>query len=114
LDDEKFQSPDSVSCGRLHGIWRVRNLDRCAMLRHGANVISTGGSVIFIGPSNTPCVWVKFKKTKDNYKEGQAIGELFLLDKRYPTYSMKKAKFTDYDIETADYDNRMADMIDYV
>ncbi|RHZ78642.1 hypothetical protein Glove_158g101 [Diversispora epigaea] len=45
---------------------------------------------VSIGPSGTPCVWVetKKKKKKENLKEGQAIGELFIIDKLYPTIAM--------------------------
>ncbi|CAG8726494.1 9334_t:CDS:2, partial [Acaulospora colombiana] len=46
----------------------------------GANVVLTGGSDISIGPSGTACVWIETKKTKEDFKEGQAIGELFLID----------------------------------
>ncbi|CAG8488086.1 13276_t:CDS:2, partial [Acaulospora morrowiae] len=52
------------------------------------NVVLTGGSDISIGPSGTPCVWIEVKKTKENFNEGQAKGQLFLLDKYYITNSM--------------------------
>ncbi|RHZ56109.1 hypothetical protein Glove_406g95 [Diversispora epigaea] len=53
-----------------------------------ANVTLTGGADVSIGPSGTPCVWVETKKKKENLKEGQAIGELFIIDKLYPTIAM--------------------------
>ncbi|CAG8526215.1 5747_t:CDS:2 [Acaulospora colombiana] len=54
----------------------------------GANVVLTGGSDISIGPSGTACVWIEAKKTKDDFKEGQAIGELLLLDNLHSISSM--------------------------
>ncbi|CAG8473159.1 9084_t:CDS:2 [Acaulospora morrowiae] len=48
-----------------------------------ANVILTGGVVISIGPSNTPCVLIETKKKKENFKLGQVIGELLIMDKAY-------------------------------
>ncbi|CAG8573537.1 3476_t:CDS:2 [Acaulospora colombiana] len=53
-----------------------------------ANVVLTGGSDISIGPSGTACVWIEAKKTKEDFKEGQAIGELLLLDNLYSINSM--------------------------
>ncbi|CAG8503640.1 3290_t:CDS:2 [Acaulospora colombiana] len=54
----------------------------------GANVVLTGGSDVSIGPSGTACVWIKAKKTKEDFKEGQAIGELLLLDNLHSISSM--------------------------
>ncbi|RHZ52560.1 hypothetical protein Glove_460g15 [Diversispora epigaea] len=71
--------------------FHVRDVhNRSGYNRHipSANVTLTGGTDISIGPSATPCVWVETKKRKENFKEGQAIGELFLIDKLYPTKSM--------------------------
>lgn len=51
----------------------------------GANVVLTGGSDISIGPSGTACVWIE---TKEDFKEGQAIGELFLVDNSYVLNAM--------------------------
>ncbi|KAF0555619.1 ras-domain-containing protein [Gigaspora margarita] len=41
-----------------------------------ANVVLTGGTDISVGPSATSCVWIKIMKSKENFKIGQAIGEL--------------------------------------
>ncbi|CAB4399643.1 unnamed protein product [Rhizophagus irregularis] len=54
----------------------------------GASVTLTGGTDISIGPSGTPCVWIETKKEAEDFNEGQAIGELFLIDKLYPTRAM--------------------------
>ena len=54
----------------------------------GANVTLVGGADISIGPSGTSCVWIKTKKTAEDFKEGQAIGELFLIDKLHPINAM--------------------------
>ncbi|RHZ61359.1 hypothetical protein Glove_348g40 [Diversispora epigaea] len=53
-----------------------------------ANVTITGGADISIGPSETDCVWIETKKKEEDFKEGQAVGELFLLDKSYSINSM--------------------------
>ncbi|CAG8735338.1 15303_t:CDS:2 [Cetraspora pellucida] len=45
-----------------------------------SNVTLTGGANISIGPSKNDCVWIETKKRKENFKEGQAIGKLFLID----------------------------------
>ncbi|CAG8733721.1 3062_t:CDS:2, partial [Funneliformis mosseae] len=54
----------------------------------GANTIITGGADISVGPSETACVWIEIKKTFEDFKEGQAMGELFLIDKLHPTNAM--------------------------
>ncbi|KAF0555617.1 ras-domain-containing protein [Gigaspora margarita] len=48
-----------------------------------ANVVLTGGTDISVGPSATSCVWIKIKKNKENFKIGQSIGELLILDNVY-------------------------------
>ncbi|CAG8462261.1 9348_t:CDS:2, partial [Gigaspora rosea] len=48
-----------------------------------ANVVLTGGTDISVGPSATSCVWIKIKKSKEDFKIGQAIGELLILDNVY-------------------------------
>ncbi|RHZ44902.1 hypothetical protein Glove_707g78 [Diversispora epigaea] len=48
----------------------------------------TGGADISIGPSGTPCVWVETKKKEESLKESKAIGELFIIDKLFPTKTM--------------------------
>jgi hypothetical protein len=48
-----------------------------------ANTTITGIGDISIGPTNTPCVWVETKKNRKYFKQGQAMAELFLLDKVY-------------------------------
>ncbi|CAG8477288.1 2037_t:CDS:2 [Dentiscutata heterogama] len=48
-----------------------------------ANVILTGGTDISVGPSETSCVWIEIKKRKENFKIGQVIGELLILDNTY-------------------------------
>ncbi|CAG8620449.1 6711_t:CDS:2, partial [Diversispora eburnea] len=53
-----------------------------------ANVTITGGADISIGPSETDCVWIETKKKEEDFKEGQAVGELFLIDKNHPINSM--------------------------
>ncbi|CAG8558806.1 1576_t:CDS:2 [Acaulospora morrowiae] len=52
------------------------------------NITLQGGTDISIGASYNDCVWIETKKKKDDSKEGQAIGELFILDKRSVTNSM--------------------------
>ncbi|CAG8836983.1 11820_t:CDS:2, partial [Gigaspora margarita] len=47
---------------------------------HTANVVLTGGTDISVGPSDTSCVWIEVKKNKENFKIGQVIGELLILD----------------------------------
>ena len=54
----------------------------------GANVTLVGGADISIGPSGTSVIWIKTKKTAEDFKEGQAIGELFLIDKLHPINAM--------------------------
>jgi hypothetical protein len=54
----------------------------------GANTIIKGGGDISIGPSATPVVWIETKIKLTDFKESQAIGELFLIDKLHPTHSM--------------------------
>ena len=54
----------------------------------GANITLTGGADISIGPSNTECVWIETKKTEKDFKEGQAVGELFLVDSNHALKSM--------------------------
>ena len=54
----------------------------------GANITLTGGSNISVGPSLTPCVWIETKKSVEDFIEGQAIGELLLLDNRHVLNSM--------------------------
>lgn len=49
----------------------------------GASITLTGVGDVSIGPSNTPCVWVETKKKREYFKKGQAMAELFLLDKVY-------------------------------
>ncbi|CAG8596691.1 8134_t:CDS:2 [Ambispora leptoticha] len=48
-----------------------------------ANVTLTGGTDIALGPSMTPCASIETKKSQADFKEGQAIGELFIADKRH-------------------------------
>ncbi|CAG8575198.1 4965_t:CDS:2 [Gigaspora rosea] len=48
-----------------------------------ANIVLTGGTDISVGPSATSCVWIKVKKSKENFKIGQAISELLILDNVY-------------------------------
>ena len=48
-----------------------------------ANVILTGGTDISIGPSATSCIWIETKKNKENFKLGQVIGELLIIDNEY-------------------------------
>jgi hypothetical protein len=55
---------------------KVKNQRRLQM----SNITLTGGSDISIGPSGTGCVWVEVKKTEEDCKECQAIGELMLAD----------------------------------
>ncbi|KAF0439333.1 hypothetical protein F8M41_004160 [Gigaspora margarita] len=50
---------------------------------HTANVVLTGGTDISVGPSDTSCVWIEVKKNKENFKIGQVIGELLILDNVY-------------------------------
>ncbi|RHZ55989.1 hypothetical protein Glove_407g5 [Diversispora epigaea] len=45
-----------------------------------ANVILTGGADISIGPSDTSCIWIKTKKKEENFKKGQTIAELLIMD----------------------------------
>ncbi|CAG8555294.1 16876_t:CDS:2 [Funneliformis caledonium] len=53
-----------------------------------ANTIITGGSDISIGPSATSVIWIETKIDFNDFKKGQAMGELFLIDKLHPTHSM--------------------------
>ncbi|RIB14917.1 hypothetical protein C2G38_2094509 [Gigaspora rosea] len=53
-----------------------------------ANVVLTGGTDISVGPSETSCIWIEVKKSKENFKIGQVIGELLLLDKAHPPRPM--------------------------
>ncbi|RIA84528.1 hypothetical protein C1645_832130 [Glomus cerebriforme] len=53
-----------------------------------ANITITGVGHISIGPSKTPCVWVGTKKKREYFKQGQAIAELFLLDRICPLTSL--------------------------
>ena len=54
----------------------------------GASVTISGVGDISIGPSKTACVWVETKKKRDYFKPGQAMAELFLLDKICPLNSL--------------------------
>jgi len=54
----------------------------------GAKVQLKGGTDISIGPSGTPCVFIEAKPTEEDFKEGQAIGELLLMDNANPLYTM--------------------------
>src|SRR3954469_20412662 len=54
----------------------------------GANVTLAGGADISIGASQTPCVWIETKKTAEDFRVGQAVGELFIIDKLCPTNAM--------------------------
>src|ERR1051325_10528008 len=54
----------------------------------GVNITLTGGADISIGVNGTECVWIETKKRVKDFNEGQAIGELFLLDKIHPTTAM--------------------------
>jgi hypothetical protein len=54
----------------------------------GAKTTITGAGDKSIDPSNTPCVWVETKKNRVYFKQGQAMAELFLLDKLYPLNSL--------------------------
>ncbi len=54
----------------------------------GANVIIKGGGDISIGPSATPVIWIETKIKFIDFKESQAMGKLFLIDKLHPTHSM--------------------------
>ena len=47
----------------------------------GANVTLSGGADISIGASQKPCVWIETKKTVEDFRVGQALGELFIIDK---------------------------------
>ncbi|RIA86593.1 hypothetical protein C1645_779393 [Glomus cerebriforme] len=54
----------------------------------GASITISGVGDISIGPSKTPCVWVETKKNRDYFRPGQAMAELFLLDKICPLCSL--------------------------
>ncbi|CAG8611048.1 32494_t:CDS:2 [Gigaspora margarita] len=56
-----------------------------------ANVVLTGGTNISVGPSDTSCVWIEVKKSKENFKIGQVIGELLILDNVYAPRPMSYA-----------------------
>ncbi|CAG8580291.1 1130_t:CDS:2, partial [Acaulospora colombiana] len=43
-----------------------------------SNITLRGGIEISIGASDNDCVWIETKKKKEDFKEGQAIGELFI------------------------------------
>ncbi len=52
------------------------------------NTIITGGADISVRLSETTCIWIETKKTLEDFKEGQAIGELFLINKLHLTNAM--------------------------
>ncbi|CAG8756573.1 4816_t:CDS:1, partial [Acaulospora morrowiae] len=58
-----------------------------------SNITLRGGTDISIGASNNDCIWIKTKKKKEDFKEGQAIGELFIVDNKAVSKSM--CVFTD-------------------
>ncbi|CAG8493226.1 448_t:CDS:2 [Diversispora eburnea] len=58
------------------------------------NVTITSDTEISIGLNKMNCVWIETKKREENLKEGQAMGELFLIDKEHSINSM--TVLTDY------------------
>ncbi|RIB14915.1 hypothetical protein C2G38_2094502, partial [Gigaspora rosea] len=75
-NDEAHQMSERFHVKDIH----TRNYQRHLQT---ANVVLTGGADISVGPSATSCVWIKIKKSKENFKIGQAIGELLILDNVY-------------------------------
>jgi len=47
-----------------------------------------GDSNISVGPILTPCIWIETKKSVEDFIQGQAIGELLLLDNCHVLNSM--------------------------
>lgn len=79
---------DTLDLPRYFDVTDVHTKKNYQRHLRGANVILTGGTNIAIGPSGTPCVWIETKKEAKEFNEGQAIGELFLIDKLHPTTAM--------------------------
>jgi hypothetical protein len=70
--------------------FHVKDVHTQSYQRHiqSSDVTLTGGADISIGPSENECVWIETKKRKGNFKEGQVIGELFLIDNISASKSM--------------------------
>jgi hypothetical protein len=66
----------------------VHKKDKYQVHLENAKITILGGGDIAIGPSETPAIWIETKKSSDRFKEGQAKGELFVLDRQFPIHSM--------------------------
>ncbi|CAG8695286.1 15295_t:CDS:2, partial [Acaulospora morrowiae] len=82
IQSEDFQPISPINCQPF--VWDTETDEAHQM----PEVEKWGGTDISIGASDNDCVWIETKKKKEDFKEGQAIGELFIVDKKSATNSM--------------------------
>ncbi|CAG8477453.1 15933_t:CDS:1 [Acaulospora morrowiae] len=88
MEREEVQQMHDVKTWIKNSLGLSRNFRVKDIHIREANVTLTGGADISIGPTETDCVWIEAKKRKEDFKKGQAMGELLLLDKLNPINSM--------------------------
>ncbi|CAG8597842.1 678_t:CDS:2 [Acaulospora morrowiae] len=92
--DEAHQMPEVEKWFKkalnLPGGFHVKDVHTQIKERHliSSNITLRGGTDISIKISANDCVWIETKKKMEDFKEGQAIGKLFIVDNISVTKSM--------------------------